>query len=53
MICPYCEVEITMSAVDAEGGYCPECGSMMAANSIFQEEDEELDIFEEVFDDDF
>ena len=57
MICPYCECEITMSQVDAEDGYCPECGSIIAASAIFMEEDEEelddeldLDDFEEVED---
>ena len=43
MICPYCEVEITMSQVDAEDGYCPECGSIMAASAIFLDNEEELD----------
>ena len=38
MICPYCEVEITMSQVDAEDGYCPECGAVITAASIFSEE---------------
>lgn len=55
MICPYCEVEITMSAVDAEDGYCPECGSIIAASSIFQDEDEDddLDMLDDDFDEDF
>lgn len=66
MICPYCECEITMSQVDAEDGYCPECGSVIAASAIFMEDEEDdlneeeldLDDFEEVkdfkeLDDDF
>ena len=66
MICPYCECEITMSQVDAEDGYCPECGSIIAASAIFMEDEEDelneeeldLDDFEEVkdfkeLDDDF
>ena len=57
MICPYCEVEITMSAVDAEDGYCPECGTIIAASTIFQEDvvedDVELDDIEDDFEDDF
>ncbi len=56
MICPYCEVEITMSQVDAEDGYCPECGSIIAASSIFMDEEDleeeeemdELDDFEKI-----
>jgi len=47
MICPYCEVEITMSQVDAEDGYCPECGSAITPSTIFMDqedpEDDELD----------
>lgn len=45
MLCPYCEVEITMSQVDAEDGYCPECGTIIAASAIFdnEEDEDELD----------
>jgi transcription initiation factor TFIIIB Brf1 subunit/transcription initiation factor TFIIB len=54
MICPYCEVEISMSAVDAEDGYCPECGVLIAATSIFQDgEDEHSDDLDDIYDDDF
>ena len=51
MICPYCEVEITMRQVDAEDGYCPECGTIIAASSIFmdEEEEEKFDELEEDF----
>ena len=49
MLCPYCEVEISMSAVDAEDGYCPECGVFIAASSIFLDEEEEDDDFDDVF----
>jgi len=52
MICPYCEVEISMSAVDSEDGYCPECGVLIAAASIFQDEDDQEcidDIYEDSF----
>jgi len=51
MICPYCEVEISMNAVDSEDGYCPECGVLIAASSIFADEDEENDDLDDVFDD--
>ena len=55
MLCPYCDVEISMSSVDAEDGYCPECGTAISATSIFDNvEDLELDDdFEEELDDDF
>jgi len=42
MLCPYCEVEISMSAVDAEDGYCPECGSVISSSSIFDIDEDEL-----------
>ncbi|MCK5843965.1 MAG: hypothetical protein KAG97_04600 [Victivallales bacterium] len=35
MLCPYCEVEISMSAVDVEGGLCPKCGTIISSTSIF------------------
>ena len=53
MICPYCEVEITVSAMDAEDGHCPECGSIIAASSIFQDEDEDEENTDELDDEDF
>lgn len=53
MICPYCEVEISMSAVDAEDGYCPECGTIIAATTIFQEDDEDDEDLDMLDDDDF
>ena len=43
MICPYCEVEISMSAVDAEDGFCPECGAAIAPSSILPSEDDMLE----------
>ncbi len=42
MICPYCEVEISMTAVDAEDGCCPECGMMLTPSTIFVDEDDDL-----------
>ena len=59
-ICPYCNIEVSESAIEAEDGCCPECGSVISASSSFLFEDfdeEEDDIFErgefddEVFDD--
>ena len=43
MICPYCEVEITMAQVDAEDGCCPECGTLLPTSAIFMDQDEDLD----------
>ena len=53
MLCPYCEVEISIRDVDAEDGYCPECGAVITPSSIFQDEEElsDIDILDE--DDDF
>ncbi|MBN1863980.1 MAG: hypothetical protein JW808_03675 [Victivallales bacterium] len=42
MICPYCEVEISLTAVDAEDGCCPECGMMLTPSTIFADEDDDL-----------
>ena len=42
MICPYCEVEITTSQVDAEDGYCPECGSAITPSTIFMDQDDDV-----------
>jgi Zn-finger nucleic acid-binding protein len=53
MICPYCEVEVTESAVEAEDGYCPECGVFLSASSVFNENDDfDDDELEEYEDDD-
>jgi len=48
MICPYCEVEITMNQVDAEDGYCPECGSAITPSTIFMDQEDDLDELEEL-----
>jgi len=50
MICPYCEVEITMSQVDAEDGYCPECGSAITPSTIFMDQEELDDDLEDLDD---
>jgi Zn-finger nucleic acid-binding protein len=50
MICPYCEVEITMSQVDAEDGYCPECGSAITPSTIFMDQEEIDDELEDLDD---
>ncbi|MFZ2653859.1 MAG: hypothetical protein WAX69_02985 [Victivallales bacterium] len=44
--CPYCNMEISMSAVEAEDGYCPECGSVITSSSILVDNDEDIDDLE-------
>ncbi len=45
MICPYCDMEISISAVDAEDGFCPECGTAIDPSLILPSEDEIADEF--------
>jgi hypothetical protein len=40
--CPYCEVEISASQIDAEGGICPECGHPISPD-IHDEDDEDME----------
>ena len=42
-ICPYCNIEVSESAIEAEDGCCPECGSVISASSSFLGEDLEYD----------
>ena len=46
--CPYCDMEVSESAIEAEDGCCPECGSVISSPSLLMEGDEEIDM-----DDDF
>lgn len=60
-VCPYCNIEVSESSIEAEDGCCPECGSVISATSSFLGEDvddfdefehgDDQDIFDE-FDDD-
>ena len=50
MICPYCEVEITMAEVDAEDGCCPECGTLLPTSAIFMDQDDLDDDLDELDD---
>lgn len=38
-ICPYCNIEVSETAIEAEDGCCPECGSIISASSSFLGED--------------
>ncbi len=52
-ICPYCDIEISESSIEAEDGCCPECGAVLTASSLWDNEDDfEDDEFDEEFDDD-
>ncbi|WP_294503670.1 hypothetical protein [uncultured Victivallis sp.] len=42
-ICPYCNIEVSESAIEAEDGCCPECGSVISASSSFLGEDPDYD----------
>ncbi len=43
-ICPYCAIEISESAIEAEDGCCPECGAVLAVRSLYDDnEDPEFD----------
>jgi len=52
MICPYCEVEISENALEAEGGCCPECGAVVtAAHSVFADEESDIDEIDDIDED--
>ena len=34
-VCPYCNMEVRESAIEAEDGCCPECGAQITAASSF------------------
>lgn len=49
-ICPYCDIEVSESAIEAEDGCCPECGAVLTMSSVWDDDDAELeeeDSFEE------
>ena len=43
---PYCTMEISLSAVEAEDGYCPECGAVITSSSIMSDKDDDFDDLE-------
>ena len=45
-VCPYCNIEVSESSIEAEDGCCPECGSVISATSSFLGENDEFDEFE-------
>lgn len=55
-VCPYCNIEVSESSIEAEDGCCPECGSVISATSSFLGGDEadeydDLDEHDDLFDD--
>ncbi len=42
-ICPYCDIEVSESAIEAEDGCCPECGAVLTMSSIWDDDEEELE----------
>ena len=44
--CPYCNMEISLSAVEAEDGYCPECGAVITSSSIMSDGEDDFDDLE-------
>ena len=44
--CPYCNMEISLSAVEAEDGYCPECGAVITSSSIMSDNEDDFDDLE-------
>lgn len=54
-VCPYCNIEVSESSIEAEDGCCPECGSIISATNSFLGDDpaefediEEKDIFDDL-----
>ena len=45
IICPYCDIEINEKLVEAEDGCCPECGTLITAGSVVDDEDSD-DIYD-------
>jgi len=41
VVCPYCDVEITLSQIESEGGCCPECGAIITASVLSGDEDDD------------
>ena len=42
-ICPYCDIEVSESAIEAEDGCCPECGAVLTMSSIWDDDEVELE----------
>ncbi len=52
-MCPYCAIEISESAIEAEDGCCPECGATLAVRSAYDDGDiDDYDDADDLFEDD-
>lgn len=38
--CPYCNIEVSESAIEVEDGCCPECGAMISAPDLVMCDDD-------------
>ncbi|MDD3154971.1 MAG: hypothetical protein PHS41_08885 [Victivallaceae bacterium] len=60
-VCPYCNIEVSESQIEAEDGCCPECGAMLGVGSSIEPEDrgdrydegDDFNSFDDDDDDDF
>jgi uncharacterized Zn finger protein len=55
IVCPYCDADVRVSAVEADEGCCPECGSLITPSTIFgniNDSEKYVDDYEDGYDDD-
>jgi DNA-directed RNA polymerase subunit RPC12/RpoP len=45
--CPYCDSKVLMADVEIDDGTCPECGAPLMGSSLFGDEPDADDEFEE------
>ena len=50
--CPYCEMELSPSQVESEGGLCPECGHPISLDIYDENEDDDEDLEDDGEDED-
>ena len=50
--CPYCNIEVSESAIEVEDGCCPECGAMISAPDLVMCDDDMEDEDEFDYDED-
>ncbi len=44
--CPYCDMDVSLSTLDAQDGCCPECGAFIVGRSSFEDDDSWDDDYE-------
>lgn len=56
LICPYCDSEVKLSQIEAEEGCCPECGSAISTDAVYNDnyddDDDDFDDIDDYGDDD-